>query len=209
MIDDYQKRDDPTLDQKEAKIIRDSYAPATPDAGAHYLRGVDEPWPKVTTTTTKSEPITVSAVGGPDTADAGAFPAKLRDRFKVAESGCWEWQGDRNHAGYGKVVTVWKYKDRKQKTKIAHRLVYEALVGPIPAGLVIDHLCRNTRCVNPSHLEPVTNKENILRGVSFSAKNARKDTCPWGHPMTEDNVYCPPKHPTHRTCRACQSKRKR
>lgn len=70
-------------------------------------------------------------------------------------SGCWIWIGELNHSGYGMI-------DRKK----AHRAVYEHFVGPIPDGLTIDHLCRVRCCVNPDHLEPVTNRENILRGQS-------------------------------------------
>ena len=86
---------------------------------------------------------------------------------------CWLWQGYRNDRGYGRIGS-----------KIAHRIIYELLVGPIPVGLTLDHLCRVRHCVNPAHLEPVDNKTNILRGVSFSAINAKKETCPLGHAYT-------------------------
>jgi hypothetical protein len=62
------------------------------------------------------------------------------------------------------------------------------LVGPIPEGKQLDHLCRNRACINPEHLEPVTAKENILRGESFSAKNARKTHCIHGHELSGDNL---------------------
>src|SRR5215831_2055040 len=70
----------------------------------------------------------------------------------------------------------------------AHVYAYMLTKGPIPKGLTIDHLCRNTRCVNPSHLEAVTNAENILRGNGTSARNARKTHCPQGHPYNESNT---------------------
>lgn len=63
----------------------------------------------------------------------------------------------------------------------AHRRAYREARGAIPEGLVLDHLCRNRWCCNPDHLEPVTNAENILRGESPPAKNARKERCPNGH----------------------------
>lgn len=68
----------------------------------------------------------------------------------------------------------------------AHRWAYEQAKGPVPEGLVLDHLCRNRWCCNPDHLEPVTNEENILRGESPPAQNARKATCPEGHDYKVD-----------------------
>jgi hypothetical protein len=83
-----------------------------------------------------------------------------------------------------------------------HRVAYELLVGPIPEGLELDHLCRNTRCVNPEHLEPVTGRENLMRAVSsWAAKNAAKTHCPQGHPYDEENTKV--KRDGGRACRAC------
>lgn len=77
-------------------------------------------------------------------------------------SGCWEWAGSRTVNGYGK-MTVGVGPDRRQT--VVHRVVYEALVGAVPAGLDLDHLCRNRACANPVHLEPVTRSENLRRGI--------------------------------------------
>jgi len=74
-------------------------------------------------------------------------------------SACWLWRGGTDRLGYGSV-----YADGR--TRSAHRVAYELAFGSIPAGLVLDHLCRVPRCVNPLHLEPVTVRENLLRGVS-------------------------------------------
>lgn len=89
------------------------------------------------------------------------------DSVKKLRSGCWEWQGQRSASGYG----VFSYESRPVP---AHRYAYERRVGRIPLGLVIDHLCRNHACVKPQHLEPVTPRENWLRGVSPSARLARQ-----------------------------------
>lgn len=84
---------------------------------------------------------------------------------------CWEWTGARSRNGYGNV----KIKGRNQ---VAHRAVWELLVGPIPAGLQLDHLCRNKGCVMPDHLEPVTPKENTRRG-RLSAAVAQSNRTRW------------------------------
>jgi hypothetical protein len=110
--------------------------------------------------------------------------------------GCWVWNGAPMNTGYG------QYRNR-----LAHRLVYELLVGPIPESLTLDHLCRNRICVNPAHLEPVTFKENVLRGESLPARNARKTHCPQGHPYDEENTYVSPRG--WRQCRTCIRERMR
>ena len=90
---------------------------------------------------------------------------------------CWLWRGYLNGQGYGSI----RWMGRQWR---AHRLVYELTVGSIPPGLTLDHLCRVRHCVNPDHLEPVTNRVNLLRGESPSARHARKTHCPLGHEYT-------------------------
>lgn len=86
-----------------------------------------------------------------------------------------------------------------------HRFAYEAWVGPIPPGLVIDHLCRVKMCCKPSHLEPVTDRVNVIeRGRGLTASNARKTHCPAGHAFDETNTYT---HRGQRHCRACRAAR--
>lgn len=105
---------------------------------------------------------------------------KCRFEARVAQGpGCQLWMGNRNRTGYGKIKI-------SGKTRFVHRVAYELYVGPIPGGLTIDHLCRTHACVNPSHLEPVTMKTNILRGFSPSAICARMIQCKKGHDFCID-----------------------
>lgn len=87
------------------------------------------------------------------------------------------------------------------KIILAHRFSYETFVGPIPEGLVIDHLCRNTLCVNPKHLEPVTNTTNVMRGESPAALGALRKECIHGHPYSNGNLYIDSRG--YRNCRIC------
>ena len=114
-----------------------------------------------------------------------------------ASTNCWEWQAFRMPRGYGTIK--WR-----QKQYLAHRLAYEKLVGNVPDGLELDHLCRNTSCVNPAHLEPVTHAENVKRGRG-GAHNAVKTHCPSGHPYSGENlrISTNQRGGIHRTCKQC------
>lgn len=128
-------------------------------------------------------------------------PAEQRFWEKVQKTdGCWEWLAAKNRWGYG----VFYGGERAEQ---AHRFAYRTLIGPIPEGLTIDHLCRNPGCVNPAHLEPVTQRENVLRGETRTAANAAKTHCPQGHPYDEENTYLAPSG--SRICRACQREHQR
>lgn len=120
---------------------------------------------------------------------------RIRERSTVDAAGCWVWQRKRDRDGYGHIKIY-------GQNKLAHRASYEAFIGPIPAGLTLDHLCKNTACVNPDHLEPVTNRENILRSDGITARAARTTHCPAGHPYGEANTYRDPRRGA-RHCRAC------
>lgn len=130
------------------------------------------------------------------------------DRFwaKVDASGdCWEWTAAITADGYGNFSMV---RDGRKIYRYAHRLTYQSLVGEIPAGLVIDHLCRNRKCVNPAHLEPVTDRTNIRRGAALPAIQARQTHCVNGHEFDDENTYVWAKE-YHRSCRACGAERAR
>lgn len=120
-----------------------------------------------------------------------------RLRYVIAENDCWVWLGAKDKDGYGQI----SIKKPRCTTLRAHVVSYEAINGKVPTGLVLDHLCKNPSCINPTHLEPVTNKVNILRGVGRAALNAQKTRCPKGHPYAGGNLYVNPKG--QRICRLC------
>jgi hypothetical protein len=121
------------------------------------------------------------------------------DAYDVEDRGygtpCWIYRKKPTERGYCQM----RMPDGSQPT--AHRAFYMELVGPIPDGLTIDHLCKVRNCVNPDHLEPVSRGENTLRGNSPHAQNARKTHCLNGHLYDEQNTYITPRG--ERACRAC------
>jgi hypothetical protein len=118
-----------------------------------------------------------------------AFWAKI-----TKSDGCWLWTAALT-SGYG----AWG-------NRRAHRLVYEALVGPIPQGLQLDHLCRNRACVRPEHLEPVTQQVNLARGNGLPARRARQTECIYGHPFDAANTLVTK---FGRVCRTCNREKAR
>lgn len=129
-------------------------------------------------------------------------PIDITTRYEVRPTGCWEWTGHKDEKGYGTLT-------RQGKRWSAHRFMYTLHRGSIPEGLEIDHLCRNTSCVNPDHLEPVTRRENLARSTHPSRFGILFNTCMRGHEFTPENTYIPPSRPKGRTCRACAKERSR
>jgi len=135
--------------------------------------------------------------------NGGPFYRTVKDRLFLKiehdeETGCWLWTGAAVPTGYGKINIGGNYVP-------THRAMYELLAGPIPEGLVIDHLCRNPPCCNPGHLEPVTVAENTRRGIWPPPS----PTCRRGHEYTTENTYRTPSNPKRRACRTCKLERER
>lgn len=135
--------------------------------------------------------------------------ARFMRKLKEQPNGCWYAEGRVRKDGYSDFTLLGKH-------QLGHRVAYEHFIGPIPHGLQVDHLCHtgdlscpggftctHRRCVNPEHLEAVTQRENALRGRSPAAKNAAKASCVAGHPFTQENTYLDPNG--GRECRICRA----
>lgn len=130
------------------------------------------------------------------------LPERIASKIQIDESGCWRWTASMKSGGYGQLR--WNGTIRR-----AHRVVYQLLVGEIPDGLQLDHICRRRHCVNPAHLEPVTQRENLLRGDTIPAKCAAKTHCPKGHPLAGDNLVPSQLKLGQRSCLTCCRERDR
>lgn len=129
-----------------------------------------------------------------------AITRQVWDRFEAKAladdiGDCIIWVGARSKGGYGQLRVDYRL-------EYAHRLAYEQFVGPVPEGTEIDHLCRVRSCVNPEHLEPVTRRENLRRGL----KGVLLTRCVNGHPRTEQNTYVRPDG-RGRQCKVCARER--
>lgn len=139
--------------------------------------------------------------------------ARCVPKFQPNGDECWRWSNAVLRGGYGQ---FWL----NGRMQLAHRVVYEHLVGPIGEGLTLDHLCHNAdptcvggweclhrRCVNPAHLQPVTHRENNLRSQGWGAIHAAKTHCDSGHPLVEGNLRATNRG--DRVCRECANDRNR
>ena len=127
---------------------------------------------------------------------------KILARSRSTPEGCWFWEG---------ALSTDKRYGRLHATgvgeQLAHRVSYRVFVGPIPEGMTLDHLCGQSRCVNPAHLEPVSLRENIMRGSGICAQHARQTHCKRGHEFTPENTYR--YADGRRGCRTCQRANRR
>lgn len=133
-----------------------------------------------------------------------ATKARFASKYRVDESGCWIWEAATHKSGYG------QFGLRSGHVR-AHRFSYELHVGPIPEGLVIDHLCKVRNCVNPSHLEAVTVTENTRRGSAWDF-NRSKTHCPHVHEYTPENTFVMRQAKgggPRRVCRTCDNAKSR
>lgn len=121
-------------------------------------------------------------------------------KVDIDPSGCWNWTAGQVPNGYGK---FWI----DNHTLIAHRWLYEKLVGPVPRDMTLDHVCRNRLCVNPGHLDIVTTRENVLRGIGITAVNKQKTHCKHGHIFDTHNTYV--LSDGSRMCRTCAREKAR
>lgn len=132
---------------------------------------------------------------------------RLMSRTTISADGCWVWSGTLDRSGYGKINVA-------GKTWSTHRLAFITFGPAFDHTLTLDHLCRNRACWRPEHLEPVTMRDNLLRGEGWAGSNARKTHCPQGHEYTEANTRYRSRKRAGRTsvlerdCKQCARDRK-
>lgn len=108
--------------------------------------------------------------------------------YTVNSNECWEWKMAKDKEGYGRIS--FRNKGSKTTHLKAHRWMYENLIGKIPEKMVIDHLCQNTSCVNPSHMEPVTIRENTIRGIAAKKRASTLESEPKTSEL-DHSALCP------------------
>ena len=140
---------------------------------------------------------------GPPLNFRGTEDQRFWQKVEIREgSFCWHWTAAKLRSGYARFKRM-----GERRLMQAHVWAHLKYIGPIPPGLEPDHLCRNRGCVNPWHLEPVTRRENLRRGVGVIARNMAQTKCPRGHPYAGDNLIIPKEG--GRVCRTCKNERRR
>lgn len=147
----------------------------------------------------------------------GPAPKPVNERFwsnvsPEPNTGCWLWTGNVTMAGFGQ-IRVGSMRDGSRRYELTHRFSYQEVRGDIQDGMVVDHLCRQPACVNPSHMEIVTRGENVRRGVvgtpatnPGAIHNLAKTHCRNGHPYSGDNlVISTVRGRQERGCRICRN----
>ncbi len=130
--------------------------------------------------------------------ERGCMKEWLSKKIQIDENNCWNWLGTKLKKESGSYGRIYMGDENNRKIKLAHVISYETFIGPIAIGLEIDHICRNTLCVNPDHLEQVTHTENMRRKPDYQAKSCRQ-----GHLYTEENSYFNPVS-NKRFCKTCK-----
>ena len=125
---------------------------------------------------------------------------RLLSKIDILPNGCWQWMGSKDTRGYGRI------RDFNSKIVKAHRISYEYYCGDIPIGREIDHLCSNHSCINPEHLEAVSHRVNVLRGVGIAANYAKRQTCSNGHLFSSNNTLI---ENGARRCKICRTEQLR
>lgn len=128
------------------------------------------------------------------------LPARIRKNVHKQEDGCWIWTGSIDIGGYGRVFVRALPNQGGHVEEKAHRYMYKRLVGAVPVGLELDHVCRVRACCNPAHMEPVTRSVNLGRGRHI---HRDKTHCVYGHPLSGDNLYIQPSNGS-RSCKICR-----
>lgn len=124
----------------------------------------------------------------------------IRRKSVRNKKGCLRWTGKLSYNGYPLLPKVMA---KRAGTHMVYRYLYELVVAPIPEGLTLDHLCKTRECVEPTHMEPVTMRENVLRGDTIVRENTKKTMCPQGHPYDTVNIN------GDRGCKRCKAEHTR